>query len=165
MYGWVERVSRQQDYQRQGKAMPGLLRRYVEKMTGLSRAQVTRLIGCYLATGAIVARPDRRHCFAERYTWADIELLAAVDEAHETLSGRPRGASSSASTRSADSRSRPIWPRSRSATCTTCASAEGIASGGGTTPGRGPGAKGVYHINAVEQVTQWQIVSANPTIS
>jgi hypothetical protein len=29
----------------------------------------------------------RRRRFAQLYTWADIELLASVDEAHETLSG------------------------------------------------------------------------------
>jgi transposase InsO family protein len=35
----------------------------------------------------------------------------------------------------------------------------------GDRPGGGPGAKGVYHINAVGQVTQWEIVSATPAIS
>jgi hypothetical protein len=29
----------------------------------------------------------RRHRFPQRYTAADVELLARVDEAHETLSG------------------------------------------------------------------------------
>jgi len=54
VYGWVELVLRQQDYQRQGNAARGLLRRYGETMTGLSRAQATRLIGRHLATGALV---------------------------------------------------------------------------------------------------------------
>jgi hypothetical protein len=40
----------QQEYARQGKIAGGLLRRYVEKITGLSRAQVTRLIGRYVAS-------------------------------------------------------------------------------------------------------------------
>jgi len=43
-YGWVERVLVHYEYARQGKADKGLLRRYVEKMTGLSHAQVTRLV-------------------------------------------------------------------------------------------------------------------------
>src|SRR5665213_2243979 len=38
LYGWVERVLVGQQYAEQGKAARGLLRRYVEKMTGLSRA-------------------------------------------------------------------------------------------------------------------------------
>jgi hypothetical protein len=49
VYGWVERVQVQRQYVQQGKVARGLLRRYVEKMTGLSRVQVTRQIafrGC-----------------------------------------------------------------------------------------------------------------------
>jgi len=41
----------EQEYARQGRASRGLLRRYIEKITGKSRAQVTRLIGHYMATG------------------------------------------------------------------------------------------------------------------
>ena len=38
LYGWVERVLVKQAYRQQGKSAKGLLRRYIEKMTGLSRA-------------------------------------------------------------------------------------------------------------------------------
>jgi hypothetical protein len=38
LYGWVERVLVGQGYAQQGKAARGLLRRYIVKMTGLSRA-------------------------------------------------------------------------------------------------------------------------------
>ncbi len=65
----------------------GMLRRYIGKMTGLSRAQVTRLIGRYQEGGAVRERNYRRNRFSNRYTAADIELLAAVDEAHEMMSG------------------------------------------------------------------------------
>jgi hypothetical protein len=37
VYGWVEQVLRQQHYPQQGRKARGLLRRYLEKMTGLSR--------------------------------------------------------------------------------------------------------------------------------
>ena len=87
VYGWIERVLCQQQYQQQGRAARGLLRRYVEKMTGFSRAQVTRLISRYQARGTVQPAPSRRHRFPRRYTRADVELLAAVDEAHESLSG------------------------------------------------------------------------------
>jgi len=87
LYGWVERVLVDQGYAQQGKTARGLLRRYIEKMTGLSRAQVTRLIGRYTASGRVQVTVYRRRRFAELYTRADIELLASVDEAHETLSG------------------------------------------------------------------------------
>jgi transposase len=56
-------------------------------MTGLSRAQVTRLIARYRKSGSLQPAPYRRHRFPQRYTRADLELLATVDEAHENLSG------------------------------------------------------------------------------
>ena len=87
LYGWVERVLVEHEYAQQGKAARGLLRRYIEKMTGLSRAQVTRLIARYNPSGRVQVTVDQRRRFAQRYTRADIELLASVDEAHEMLSG------------------------------------------------------------------------------
>lgn len=53
VYDWIELVLCEQEYARQGKASRGLLRRYIEKMTGMSRAQVTRLIGRYMASGRV----------------------------------------------------------------------------------------------------------------
>ena len=58
------------------------MRRYIGKMTGLSRAQLTRLVGRYLATGQVRMKSGRRHRFPQRYTRADIELRAQVDQAH-----------------------------------------------------------------------------------
>jgi hypothetical protein len=48
VYGWVNRVLDQQGYSQLNRRGRGLVRRYVEKMTGLSRAQTTRLISPYL---------------------------------------------------------------------------------------------------------------------
>src|SRR5437016_13566527 len=87
VYGWIERWLCQQEYVRQGRRARGLLRRYIGKMTGLSRAQLTRLVGRYVATGQVGKKATHRHRFPQRYTRADIELLAQVDEAHEGLSG------------------------------------------------------------------------------
>src|SRR5664279_3710957 len=87
VYRWVEQVLRQQQYQKQGRKARGLLRRYLGKMTGRSRAQVTRLIARYRDNGELQPVRYRRHRFPQRYTRADVELLATVDEAHETLSG------------------------------------------------------------------------------
>jgi transposase len=78
---------REQGYDRIPKAGKGLVRRYIAKMTGLSRAQVTRLIGQYIGLGEVKIRQARRHRFRARYSKADIELLVMVDEAHDTLSG------------------------------------------------------------------------------
>src|SRR5450631_899920 len=87
LYEWANQNLRQQDYGRLKREGKGLVRRYVAKMTGLSRAQVARLIRCYQQNGKVILRAYRRRRFPQRYTRADIELLAAVDEAHETLSG------------------------------------------------------------------------------
>ena len=86
MAGWSGCWSSRSTAQ-QGKAARGLVRRYIEKMTGMSRSQVTRLIARYTATGRVQPTVYRRRRFPDRYTRADIELLASVDEAHETLSG------------------------------------------------------------------------------
>jgi len=63
------------------------VRRYIEKMTGLrpgaGHAADRALYG--QRTGPGDGLSARR--FAQLYTRADIELLASVDEAHETLSG------------------------------------------------------------------------------
>ena len=56
-YGWVEQVLRQQQYPKLGRKARGLVRRYLEKMTGLSRAQVTRLIARYRANGELQPAP------------------------------------------------------------------------------------------------------------
>src|SRR5260370_20124827 len=90
LYGWVERLLCHHEYGSQKRRSKGLLRAYVEGMTGFSRAQSTRLIGGYLKTGRVAPKPARRPRFPHRYTEADVELLAAVDEAHERLSGTGR---------------------------------------------------------------------------
>jgi hypothetical protein len=53
LYGWVTRTLVEQEYGRQKREAKGLLRRYVAKMTGLSRAEVTRLVGQYLEKGVV----------------------------------------------------------------------------------------------------------------
>ena len=87
VYEWVTSILRQHRYGQQGRAAKGLLRRYLIKMTGMSRAQMTRLIAQYRGKGEVHSAAYRRHHFASKYTRADVALLASVDEAHETLSG------------------------------------------------------------------------------
>lgn len=49
VYGRVDRTLREQGYEGLKRGSRGVVRRYVEKMTGLSRAQTTRLIRCTCA--------------------------------------------------------------------------------------------------------------------
>jgi predicted DNA-binding transcriptional regulator AlpA len=83
--GWAD--AGQQEYAQLGRDGKGLVRRYLSKMTGLSRAQVTRLIRQYSDCGEVKLQPYRRYRFTRQYGNDDIALLAEVDEAHEMLSG------------------------------------------------------------------------------
>lgn len=74
-------------YAQREKADKGLIRRYLRKMTGYSRAQLTRLIGDFRQQGQLGRRQRPRSRFPRRYTEADIGLLAHTDELHGTLSG------------------------------------------------------------------------------
>ena len=87
VYAWTERTLVRHQYAGLGKREKGLVRRYVSRMTGLSRAQVTRLIAGYSKTGRVKATTYQRTKFAARYTKADVELLAYVDKSHGNLSG------------------------------------------------------------------------------
>src|SRR5260370_23004279 len=87
IYEWVTRTICYQEYWKQKRRTKGLLRQYIATMTGLSRAQVTRLIARYKDYGQVQERGYRRNRFATHYTAADIYLLGTVDEAHGTLSG------------------------------------------------------------------------------
>lgn len=86
-YSWVEATLRAQQYEKQSRGTRGLLLQYLAKMTGLSGAQVDRLARRFREQGAVKETAYRRHRFPRRYTHMDIELLARVDEAHETLNG------------------------------------------------------------------------------
>jgi transposase InsO family protein len=198
LYGWVERVLVGQQYAEQGKAARGLLRRYLAKMSGLSRAQVTRLIARYMASGRVRVTVYRRRRFPPLYTRADIELLASVDEAHETLSGP--------ATRRILEREVQLYGKQEYARLAAISVAHlynlrksqryrerllnytrtrptAVSIGERRKPqpqgqpgflrldtvhqGDQPegGEKGVYHINAVDEVLQWQVVGATPRIS
>src|ERR1022692_2347155 len=198
LYDWVEQVLVGQQYALLGKAARGLVRRYIEKMTGLSRAQVTRLIASYTASGRVRVTVYRRRRFTQLYTRADIELLASVDEAHESLSGP--------ATRRILERELEVYKRPEYARLATISVAHlynlrhhqgyrerflnytktrptAVSIGERRKPqpqgqpgflrldtvhqGDQPngGEKGVYHINAVDEVTQWQVAGSTPRIS
>lgn len=196
VYAWVEGLLIGQRYAQQGKAERGLLRRYMEKMTGLSRAQVTRLIGRYTASGRVQPTVYRRRRFPERYTRADIELLASVDEAHETLSGpatrrilerefelygnqQYRRLATISVAHLYNLRKSQRYRERRLNYTKTRPTTIAIGERRKPTPGGRPGylrldtvhqgdtaeAKGVYHINAVDEVTQWQIAGSAARIS
>lgn len=72
VYAWVTRVLTQHSYNKQKRAVKGLLRQYVAKMTGLSRDQTTRLIGQYAECCEVKMKTSSRHRFASRFSRSDI---------------------------------------------------------------------------------------------
>jgi len=196
LYGWVERTLREQNYPQLSRPARGLVRHYLAKMTGLSRAQTTRLIGFYQQGQEVKPRAYRRRRFPQRYTAADIELLAEVDTAHETLSGpatrkilerefhdygdqrfqRLARLSVAQLYRLRQSRvyraKRVVYRHTRP---THIAIGErrkpdpqgrpGYLRVDTVHQGDQDGVKGLYHINAVDEVTQWQVVGATAQIS
>jgi transposase InsO family protein len=196
IYRWIEQVLVRQNYHQQSRQTRGLLRRYLTKMTGRSRAQVTRLIARYRESGSLQPVPYRRHRFPQRYTRADLELLATVNAAHENLSGpatrrilereyrlygKPEFARLATLSVSHlyNLRQQPRYRERR--LCYTRTRPTPVAIGERRCPdprgqpgylrvdtvhqGDAPAGQGVYHINAVDQVTQWEIVSATERIS
>src|SRR5664279_2087397 len=66
-YAWTERVVVAQEFARLSRKERGLIRAYIGKMTGLSPAQITRLIRTYLDSGSVqelslihISEPTRR---------------------------------------------------------------------------------------------------------
>ena len=86
-YQWTEEVLRKFKYQWLKRKGKGILRRYLEKVTGYSRAQVARLVGRYQEAGRLRVTEYHRHRFPEKYTMAEVALLAKTDELHGWLSG------------------------------------------------------------------------------
>ena len=87
-YAHLGRTLARFSYWKRSKAEKGLLRAYLQRTTGLSRAQTARLIKTYLAEGQLAdGRKGPAQPFRTRYTRADILLLAETDALHGTLSG------------------------------------------------------------------------------
>jgi transposase InsO family protein len=195
-YAWVERVLGSQRYGELSRRERGVVRAYVEKVTGTSVSQTTRLIRAFLDHGVVQSAPYQRRRFSVRYTAEDIGLLAGVDRAHERLSGP---ATRRIMQREYEQYGKKEYQRLaqisvshlynlRGSACYRNQAAvfeatrpTAIAIGERRRPepqgrpgflrvdtvhqGDWDGAKGVYHINAVDAVTQWQVVGCASKIS
>jgi len=196
VYVWVEKTLVRHEYASLDRPGKGLVRCYLARMTGLSRAQVTRLITGYGRTGRVQAMAYQRTKFVTRYTSSDLDLLAYVDKAHGNLSGpatqrvleREYGEYGQAAYQRLSGISVAHLYRLRNSTAyrkrntsyqPTRPSPIPIGARRKPQPhdlpgylridtvhqGDQDGRKGLYHINAVDQVTQWEIVAATPQIS
>ena len=188
-YHWTEEALKKFKYPWLKKAGKGVIRQYIEKVTGYSRAQVNRLVWRYLQSGKIKPTEYRRHCFPQKYNAAEVALLAMTDELHGWLSGpaikkilerayRVYGDDqfqnlSEISVSQIYNLRRSRRYRGKRFTQTRPVAAR-IGERARPEPQGQPGyiridtfhqgdyegQKGVYHINAVDEVTQWEIVAS-----
>jgi hypothetical protein len=170
-----------------------VVRQYLRKISALSRAQVTRHITAYRKNTPICA-PYARRRFPITYLQNDIELLAATDNLHQRLNGAATIAIMQAEYERGDQRYVHLKDlsiahlyrlrgtkryRLRSTTHgKTKAVQTPIGERRKPEPNGAPGflrvdsvhqgdcngAKGVYHINPVDEVTQWEVPVAVETL-
>ena len=196
-YRFVERVLKRFGYAQHGRADKGVLLRYLERMTGLSRQQVTRLVQQYRKDGKLSKRQSvPRHGFTRRFTATDMALLAEMDALHGTLSGPAtkklmerallifgdarferlasisvshlynlRGGKQYQNKRRHWTKTRPTGVPIGQRRAPQPNGSPGYIRIDSVHQGDQDGVKGVYHINAVDCVTQFQLVATCEKIS
>ena len=197
-YGWIESVLRRFDYRQLPRPQRGPVLAYLQRLSGYSRAQITRLVSRWTGGKRLIKQyraPE--HAFARRYTSADVALLAEVDRAMDTLSGpatacvlrRQRDVFKDARFERLGSISvghlynlrnsapyrvqRVVLTKTRPTKSVTIGVRKAPAPDGrpgfiridSVHQGDLDGTKGLYHINSVDCVTQWQVVATVQTIS
>ena len=89
---FIWRVLKRFGYAPHGRVDNGVLLRYIERMTGLSRQQVTRLVGQYRKDGRLSKQPRKpKQGFAYCYTAADM-LAVCVASTVDVVSSREHDA-------------------------------------------------------------------------
>jgi transposase InsO family protein len=188
-YDWIRGTLVRFWYLKLGKKDKGLVRRYMEKVTGYSRAQLNRLIAQYRNTGAIRRSQRTVNGFPRRYDSGDIALLAEVDDLHDGLSGtttkklceraylvhkdqRFQRLSQISVSHLYNLRGSSTYRRSRQVFQKTRPTKVNIGQRCKPRPNGSPGylrvdtvhqgdrngEKGVYHVNATDEITQFEIV-------
>ncbi len=191
-YAWMAAVLKRFDYRCLKRAERGVVLAYLQRLSGYSRAQITRLVSRWVAGKRLVKQyraPEQ--AFAKVYTGVDIALLAEVDQTMGTLSGpatacvlqRQRDVFGDARFLRLGSisvghlynlrNSAPYRAKRIVKTRTVPVKAVKIGVRKAPAPEGRPGfiridsvhqgdldgVKGVYHINAVDCVTQWEVVA------
>ena len=195
-YRWIQAELLKFRYLRQSRHGKGGVLRYLMKISGYSRQQLTRLIAQYRQTGRLRRRQRTVSGFRKKYTRQDIRLLAAMDERHDTPCGpavkklceracEVFGQMEYASLASIsvshlyNLRKSTAYTGQRRHFAKTRARRSSIGERRKPRPNGRPGyiridtvhqgdldqRKGVYHINAVDEVTQFEVVCTVEKIS
>jgi len=83
-YRWVQRELVRLRYLTLPRTDKGVVMRYLMKVSGYSRQQLTRLVAQYRRTSRLQRRQRTVASFIRQYTAKDIRLLAAMDERQDT---------------------------------------------------------------------------------
>ena len=196
-YEFIARIVRRFGYGRLKRRDKGVVLRFVARVSGYSRQQVTRLVGRVDSKAPLIKRyGGSRTRFTRTFTDADVRRLAHIDALHGTLSGPAtkklmerawhvfgdtpyqRLATISVAhlynlrKRTGYVRHRQAWTKTRPV---SLAIGERRAPAPNDRPGylrvdsvhQGDqdGIKGLYHINAVDCVTQFEAVATCARIS
>jgi transposase InsO family protein len=196
-YGFITAVLKRLAYWRLGRSDKGVVRRYLSRTTGYSRAQLTRLVRRGLKGAPLVKRYSApAHGFARKFAPADVALLAHTDALHGTLSGPATKVLMQRACRlHGDPRyerlgtisvshlynlrgqagyqaKRVHWTRTRGYGVPIAARRAPAPEGrpgfiriDSVHQGDQDGVKGVYHINAVDAVTQFELVASCERLS
>jgi transposase InsO family protein len=196
-YGFIGRTVRRFSYAHLKRADKAVVLRFLERVSGYSRQQLTRLVKRGTAPTPLVKRyHGSRTSFSSRYTVADVLLLAHTDSLHGTLSGPatkklmerawhlfgdPRyerlAAISVAHLYNLRQRKgylhhRQRWTKTRPVTipigirrAPAPHNRPGYLRLDSVHQGDQDGLKGIYHINAVDCVTQFEAVATCERIS
>ncbi|WP_257252369.1 MULTISPECIES: hypothetical protein [unclassified Endozoicomonas] len=194
-YRWIELNLSHFKYRSLGKEDKGLVRRYLLVATGYSRAQITRLINQYITQGGLKRRQRTINGFQTRYTKADIRLLAYTDQLHSDLNGAAIKKICERAYRGGDKRYERLATISvshlynlRQSTTYECVrrykdgthptktvigtrrkpvpeGRPGFIRVDTVHQGDRDGVKGLYHINAVDGVTQYEVICTVEQIS
>lgn len=196
-YAFIAEVVRRPRYRGLTRGDKGVVMRYLQRTTGYSRQQLTRLVGRVVRGEALAKRYTApRQGFPRKFTTRDVALLAELDALHGTLSGpATKCLLQRAVTRFGDPRyarlaaisvahlynlrraqgyaaRRRHWTKTKG---------QGVSIGLRRPPapqgrpgfiridsvhqGDQDGVKGLYHINAVDCITQFEVVATCARLS
>ena len=196
-YDFIARTVRRFGYARLRRAEKAVVLRFMERVSGYSRQQLTRLVKRSAERRSLVKRyRASRSSFARTYTSADVSLLAHTDTLHGTLSGlatkklmeRAYGVFGEARyarlalisvahlynlrQRNGYQRQREAWTKTRPVSvpigerrAPAPHNQPGYLRVDSVHQGDQDGIKGVYHINTVDCVTQYEAVATCERIS
>jgi transposase len=86
-YQWIDDALTKFKYFALSKKEKGIVRKYIRKMTGMSPAQLTRVVKQKRKTGKASLSLKKKNSFPRKYNPKDVSLLLETDNAHNRLSG------------------------------------------------------------------------------